>query len=63
VVTSINSGRPVVSAAPKSRIAKNLRQLADALPGGARSATEADASRAGALLRLVWNPKRIPGVG
>jgi pilus assembly protein CpaE len=62
VVSSINSGRPVVTAAPRSKIAKNLRELAGGLyrhgsparSGGARSAS---------FMRLVWNPKGIPGDG
>jgi len=62
VVSSINSGRPVVTAAPRSKIAKNLRELAGGLyrPG---SPSRSGAARSPSLMRLVWNPKGIPGDG
>ncbi|HVQ74585.1 MAG TPA: AAA family ATPase [Candidatus Binatia bacterium] len=56
VVASINSGQPVVSAAPRSRIARNLRQLAATLlppPASRRGAA--------ALARLLWTPKGSTG--
>ncbi len=62
VVSSINSGQPVVAASPRSKIAKNLRELAGALfrPGSAaRVARGSPAS----LMRLVWTTKGIPGDG
>ena len=60
VVSSINSGQPVVTAAPRSKIAKNLRELAAGLyrpappsrPGLARSSS---------FMSLMWNPKGITG--
>lgn len=59
VVASINSGRPVVTASPRSRIAKNLRQLATTLappPSGGSSV-----KGAASLARLIWTPKGSPG--
>ena len=60
VVSSINSGQPVVTAAPRSKIAKNLRELAGGLyrPG---SPSRSGAARSPSFMRLVWNPKSIPG--
>ena len=62
VVSSINKGQPVVTAAPRSKIAKNLRELAGGLfrPG---SASRPGVKRSASLMRLVWNPKGIPGDG
>ena len=62
VVSSINSGQPVVTAAPRSKIAKNLRELAGGLsrPG---TPSRSGAARSPSLMRLVWNPKGIPGDG
>jgi pilus assembly protein CpaE len=62
VVSSINSGQPVVTTAPRSKIAKNLRELAGGLyrPG---SPTRSGAARSPSFLRLAWNPKSIPGDG
>jgi pilus assembly protein CpaE len=62
VVSSINSGQPVVTAAPRSKIAKNLRELAGGLfrPG---SASRPGVARSPSLMSLVWNPKGIPGDG
>lgn len=62
VVSSINSGQPVVTAAPRSKIAKNLRELAGGLhrPG---SPTRSGAARSLSFMRLAWNPKGIPGDG
>jgi pilus assembly protein CpaE len=62
VVSAINNGEPVVSASPRSKIARNLRELAGGLfprPGAARPA----AGRSAALTRLMWNTKAIPGDG
>jgi pilus assembly protein CpaE len=62
VVSSINSGEPVVTAAPRSKIAKNLRELAGGLyrPG---SPSRSGAARSPSFMRLAWNPKGIPGDG
>ncbi len=62
VVSAINNGEPVVTASPRSKIARNLRELAGGLfprPGAARPA----AGRSAALTRLMWNTKAIPGDG
>jgi pilus assembly protein CpaE len=63
VVSAINTGKPVVTAAPRSKFARNVRQLADMLGGGAPGAKGASVSkkRAGSLLGMVWNPKGITG--
>lgn len=60
VVSSINSGQPVVTAAARSKIAKNLRELAGGLfrPG---SPSRSGAAPSPSFMRLVWNPKGIPG--
>jgi MinD-like ATPase involved in chromosome partitioning or flagellar assembly len=61
-VSAINSGEPVVTASPRSKIARNLRELAGGLfprPGAARPA----AGRSAPLTRLIWNTKGIPGDG
>ncbi len=62
VVSSINTGQPVVTAAPRSKIAKNLRELSGGLyrPG---SPSRSGAARSPSLMRLAWNPKGIPGDG
>ncbi len=63
VVSAINSGKPVVTASPRSKFARNLRQLADMLtavgpgPKGGAPASK----RASSLLGMVWNPKGLPG--
>ena len=61
VVASINSGEPVVTASPRSRIARNLRQLAGMLPLGPGAAPEPSARRATSFVRLMWSPKGLPG--
>jgi pilus assembly protein CpaE len=63
VVSAINTGKPVVTAAPRSKFARNLRQLAEMLGAGAPAAKgSAPASkRAGSLLGMVWNPKGMTG--
>jgi pilus assembly protein CpaE len=59
VVSSINSGQPVVTAAPRSKIARNLRELAASLYRPV-SPSRSGAARS-SLMRLVWNPKGIAG--
>lgn len=61
VVASINSGRPVVTDAPRSKFAKNVRQLADTLSGDARAAAPAPARRPASLLASAWPIKRLSG--
>lgn len=61
VIASINSGRPVVATAPRSRVARNLRQLAQALSNGAGLGAEPAARDGASLLRRMWSPRRAPG--
>ncbi len=60
VVSSINTGQPVVTAAPRSKIAKNLRELSGGLYRPS-SPSRSGAARSPSLMRLAWNPKGIPG--
>jgi pilus assembly protein CpaE len=62
VVDAINAGRPVVSAAPRSKIARSLRELAETLPGLAKAADKAP-TRAESLLRLAWPARPLSGAG
>jgi pilus assembly protein CpaE len=58
VVSAINTGKPVMTAAPRSKFARNLRQLAESLAGSTPGPKGASASkRASSLLGMVWNPK------
>ncbi len=54
VVAAINSGKPLVAALPRSKIAKSLRQLTDTLakqqPGGLSE------KRSASFLRRLWSP-------
>jgi len=62
VVTSINRGTPVVTASPRSKIAKSLRDLAEQLARGQRPAAEPSTRRVASLARrLVWTTKGISG--
>jgi len=61
VVASINSGRPVVSAAPRSKFAKNVRQLSDMLSGDGRSSAPSAARRSVSLLASAWPIKHLSG--
>ncbi len=62
VVASINRGTPVVTASPRSKIAKNLRDLAEQLARGQRPAAEPSTRRVASLARrLVWTTKGISG--
>ena len=60
VVASINSGRPVVSAAPRSKFAKNVRQLSDMLSGDGRSSAQSATRRSVSLL-ASWPIKHLSG--
>ncbi len=62
-VAAINSGRPVVTGAPRSKIAKNLRQLAEILIAGAGTSAHTPAKRSASLLGMVWSPKGAQGAG
>jgi pilus assembly protein CpaE len=63
VVSSINGGQPVVTAAPRSKIARNLRELAGGLYRPT-SPSRPGAVRSPSFIRgLAWNPKSITGDG
>jgi len=59
VVASINNGRPVVTEAPRSKFAKNVRELSDMLLGGARAATPSSARRPISFLAGTWPIKNL----
>lgn len=61
VVTAINSGEPVVTASPRSKISKNLRQLGDLLFAESGAAPEPMHKRAASLLRMAWTPSPLSG--
>jgi pilus assembly protein CpaE len=61
VVTSINNGRPIVTEAPRSKVAKNFRQLADMLVGDARAAKASPTRRSVSLLAAAWPLKHLSG--
>jgi pilus assembly protein CpaE len=61
VVTSINNGRPIVTEAPRSKVAKNFRQLADMLVGDARAAKTSPTRRSVSLLAAAWPLKHLSG--
>jgi pilus assembly protein CpaE len=62
VVASINTGTPVVTASPRSKVARNLRELAEQLARGPRPAAEAASSRVASLARrLAWTTKGTSG--
>ncbi len=62
VVASINDGRPVVTATPRSKIARNLRQLAETLTNGSMPANRAS-KRVASLLRFMGSAKASQGAG
>lgn len=59
VVASINAGRPVVSASPRAKISKNIRELAETLHGDGR--TDEGPIRKRAFLSMAWPIKRPSG--
>ena len=61
VVAASNSGHPVVTASPRSKIAKNLRQLAATISPPAAAPAESVLKNAASLARLVWNPRASSG--
>jgi pilus assembly protein CpaE len=64
VVASINRGIPVVTASPRSKVARNLRDLAEQLARGRRPAPEPATRRVASLARrLVWTTKGTSGGG
>jgi pilus assembly protein CpaE len=61
VVAAINNGRPVVTAAPRSKFAKNVRQLSEALAGDARPSPASPTRRSVSLLASAWPIKHLSG--
>jgi pilus assembly protein CpaE len=62
VVASINRGTPVVTASPRSKVARNLRELAEQLGRGRRPEAESASSRVASLARrLMSATKGTPG--
>jgi pilus assembly protein CpaE len=57
VVTAINSGKPLITALPRSKIAKSLRQLSDGLAN--QQPTGPSEKGPTSLLRLLWSPIRF----
>jgi Flp pilus assembly CpaE family ATPase len=61
VVAAINNGRPVVTEAPRSKFAKNVRQLSEMLLGDARSAAPSPARKSVSFLAAAWPMKNFSG--
>jgi pilus assembly protein CpaE len=59
VVASINAGRPVVSASPRAKISKNLRELADMLCDDGPASGGRVPKRS--FLSMAWPIKRLSG--
>jgi pilus assembly protein CpaE len=62
VAASINRGEPIVTAFPRSKVARNLRELAAQLHGAAAAGAAAPRG-ASALGRLIWSARPLPGDG
>ena len=61
VMASINTGDPVVHASPRSKVARNMRQLSDWV-GQQKHSGGQPVKRGFSLKRFVWNPKEsTPG--
>jgi pilus assembly protein CpaE len=56
VVAAINTGDPVVMAAPRSKVARSVRALGDWL-GQASAEGKSQQQKSFSLKRLMWNPK------
>ena len=56
VVSAINTGKPLVTAQPRSKIGKSLRQLSDTL--AKQQPAELSVKRSVSLLRRLWSPSR-----
>jgi pilus assembly protein CpaE len=62
VISSINTGNPVVLGAPKSKMARSVAQLSEWV-GQQHKPTGGRQAKSGfSLKRLVWNPKESRGV-
>jgi pilus assembly protein CpaE len=64
VTASINRGEPIVTAFPRSKVARNLRELAvHFFHHGLAPARAGAPQRAGALGRLIWSTRPLSGDG
>jgi pilus assembly protein CpaE len=61
VVSAINSGEPVVTASPRSKIARSLRELTATLHSRPGAAARTVTGRQASLMRLVWTAKGTSG--
>lgn len=62
VVASINNGTPVVTASPRSKVAKNIRDLSEQIARGQRPAAEPGTTRVASLARrFAWTTKGTSG--
>ena len=61
VVSAINTGEPVVTASPRSKVSKNLRELADLLATASKAGAEHAEKGMSLLGRLVWSPRVSTG--
>lgn len=61
VVSAINTGEPVVTASPRSKVSKNLRELADLLATASKAGVEHAEKPMSLLGRLVWSPRVSTG--
>jgi pilus assembly protein CpaE len=61
VVNAINTGEPVVTASPRSKVSKNLRELADLLATASKAGVEHAEKPMSLLGRLVWSPRVSTG--
>jgi Flp pilus assembly CpaE family ATPase len=57
VITAMNSGEPLVTALPRSKIAKSLRQLSQQFAD--HQSTEPSEKRLPLLMRLGWHFGRV----
>jgi len=62
VIASTNAGDPVVTAAPRSKVARSMRQLSDHIAQHKPEGGVHRGKRGFSLKRLVWNPKGSSGV-
>jgi MinD-like ATPase involved in chromosome partitioning or flagellar assembly len=58
-----NAGQPVVTASPRSKIAKNLRELAGSLYPRPGAVARGVVGRSVSSMRLAWTAKGIRGGG
>jgi len=63
VVAAINSGQPVLTASPRSKVAKNLRELSERLRGTPATIPGRSLTSVASQFGPAWIPKKISGVG